>query len=274
MAGSDLDPAASPLALFGAELRRLREQKGVTQEQIAEFCHVSKSLVSQIENAKRNPSWELTEEVEKFLGLKGQELTRLLPLVLKSGPTWFREWPKIEANAHNLRTWQPLVVPGLLQTRDYARAILRGEPVVSDKTVDEAADARIARQAVFDRADPPMYAALIDESVLMRPIGGSSVMREQIEHLVKMLDHPSVMIQLVTMASVPSVGLLGGFVIAQQSQGPDTVYLDNAADGEVTDREDRVRRVSVRFDTIRSYARPVVETAAELRKKMEMYQGE
>ncbi|SET43894.1 helix-turn-helix domain-containing protein [Nonomuraea wenchangensis] len=274
MTGSVIDPAASPLALYGSELRRLREEKGITQEQLADFCHVSKSLVSQIENAKRNPSWKFTEDVEKRLGITDQSLARLLPLVLKSGPTWFREWPKIESNAHNLRTWQPLVVPGLLQTRAYARAVLRGEPSVGDATVDDATEARIARQTIFDRPEPPLYVAVIDESVLDRPIGGPSVMREQIERLIKVSDSPSITIQLVRMSSVPSVGLLGGFVIAHQSQGPDTVYLDNAADGEVTDREDRVRRVSLRFDVIRAYARPVDETMGALHRKLEEYQGE
>ncbi len=273
MAGSELDPSASPLAFFGSELRRLRVAKNVTQEELGKACRVTKQQISMIENAKRTPHIDFTQMAEEFLGLDG-ELMRPLGLVHRTGPIWFREWPKIEANAHNLRTWQPLVVPGLLQTRPYARAILRGEPVVSDDLVDETADSRIARQVIFDRTDPPMYVAVMDESVLTRPIGGNAVMREQIEHLIKMADHPSITIQLVRTASVPTVGLLGGFVIAQQTHGSDVVYLDSAADGEVNDREERVRRVSVRFDTIRSFARPVDETTPELRKKLEMYQDE
>ncbi|MGP3911740.1 helix-turn-helix domain-containing protein [Nonomuraea sp. 10N515B] len=271
MAVSELDPGASPLALFGAEMRRLREKKGITQEEIADYTHVSKSLVSQIENAKRTPQWDFTEQVEKLLDLKG-ELLRLLPLVIKTGPTWFRQWPKIEAVAHNLRTWQPLVIPGLLQTRSYARAILRGQPGISDERVDEATEARLARQVVFDRPEPPMYAAVIDEIVLARPIGGAEVMREQLDHLLKLLTHPCITLQVVPMAAVPTIGLLGGFVIAQLSHGPDTVYLDSAADGEVTDREDRVRTVNLRFDAIRAYARPVNETADVIREKMVMYE--
>lgn len=274
MAGKDLDPGASPLALFGAELRRLREEKGITQEEIADYTHVSKSLVSQIETAKRTPQWGFTEQVEKLLDLKGEPLLRLLPLVLKSGPTWFCQWPKIEAGADSLRTWQPLVVPGLLQTRDYARAILRGQPGITDERVNEATESRLARQAVFDRPEPPMYAAVVDEGVLQRPIGGAEVMREQLDHLHKVLAHPCITLQIIPLDAVPTIGLLGGFVIAQQPQGPDTVYLDSAADGEVTDREDRVRTVSLRFDAIRSYARPVNETVEAIRKKMEMFENE
>ncbi|MFD9941590.1 helix-turn-helix domain-containing protein [Nonomuraea sp. NPDC059023] len=274
MGAAELDPGASPLALFGAELRRLREEKGVTQEEVADYTHVSKSLVSQIENAKRTPQWDFTERVETLLDLKGEPLLRLLPLVIKTGPTWFRQWPKIEAAAHTLRTWQPLVIPGLLQTRNYARSILRGQPGITAERVDEGAEARVARQTVFERPEPPMYAAVIDEGVLSRPIGGAEVMCEQLGCLLKWLDHPCVTVQIVPMDAVPTIGLLGGFVIAEQPQGPDTVYLDSAADGEVTDREERVRTVSVRFDAIRSYARPVNETAGAIRKMMEMYQGE
>lgn len=272
MAASELDPGASPQALFGAELRRLRDERGITQEQIADATHVSKSLVSQIENAKRTPPRKFTEDVEKFLKLKG-ELLRLWPLVSKAtSPTWFRQWPKIEGEAHNLRTWQPLVVPGLLQTRKYARAILRGQPGITEEQVDEALEARLARQVVFDRTEPPMYAAVIDEGVLSRPIGGPEVMKEQLQHLVKLLNHPCVTLQVVPMAAVPTIGLLGGFVIAQLPQGADAVYLDSAADGEVTDREVTVRTVSVRYDSIRSFARPVNETEGALREKMVMYE--
>ncbi|MGA4990173.1 helix-turn-helix domain-containing protein [Nonomuraea bangladeshensis] len=269
---SELDPGASPLALFGAELRRLREEKGVTQEAIADYAHVSKSLVSQIENAKRTPQWDFTEQVEALLGLQG-DLLRLLPLVLKTGPNWFRQWPKIEANAHNLRTWQPLVVPGLLQTGNYARAILRGQPGITDQRVEEIVEGRLARQLVFERPEPPLYAAVIDESVLTRPIGGAEVMHGQLEHLLTLMTHPCITLQVVPMEAVPTIGFLGGFVIAQQPNGPDVVYLDTAADGEMTDRADRVRRVSLRFDAIRSYARPVNETAEAVREKMVMHEN-
>ncbi|GAA1707234.1 hypothetical protein GCM10009734_07500 [Nonomuraea bangladeshensis] len=245
----------------------------MTQETIADYAHVSKSLVSQIENAKRTPQWDFTEQVETLLDLRG-DLLRLLPLVLKTGPTWFRQWPKIEANAHSLRTWQPLVVPGLLQTSDYARAILRGQPGITDQQVEEAVEVRLSRQAVLDRPQPPMYAAIIDEAVLCRPIGGAKVMRKQLEHLLKLLAHPCITLQIVPMTSVPTIGLLGGFVLSQQVSGPDALYLDSADDGEVTDREDRIRRVSVRFDAIRSYARPVNETADAIREKMVMYENE
>lgn len=272
MASSELDPGASPLAFFGSELRRLRDEQGITQEQIAAAIHVSKSLVSQIENAKRTPSRKFTEDVEEILKLNG-ELLRLWPLVTKAAnPTWFRQWPKIEGDAHNLRTWQPLVVPGLLQTREYARVILQGQPGVTEDQVEEALEARIARQTIFDRADPPMYSAIIDEGVLNRPIGGHEVMREQIEYLIKVLSHPCITVQLVPMGSVPTIGLLGGFVIAQVPHGPDAVYLDSAADGEVTDREITVRTVSVRYDSIRSFARPVTETEAALREKLVAYE--
>ncbi|GAA3674630.1 helix-turn-helix transcriptional regulator [Nonomuraea antimicrobica] len=255
-------------------MRRLREEKGITQEEIADYAHVSKSLVSQIENAKRTPQWDFAEQVERLLDLKGEPLLRLMPLVVRSGPKWFRQWPKIEATAHSLRTWQPLVVPGLLQTRDYARAILRGQPGTTDERVEELTEARLARQTVFDRPEPPLYAAVIDEGILIRPIGGAQVMREQLDHLLEALAHPCVTVQIVPMDAVPTIGLLGGFVIAQQPQGPDTAYLDTAAGGEVTDREDRVRSVSIKFDAIRSYARPVNETAQVIRTKMEMYSSE
>ncbi|MBT2226650.1 DUF5753 domain-containing protein [Nonomuraea sp. NEAU-A123] len=218
------------------------------------------------------PSLEFTEGVERFLGLKG-ELIRLWPLVTKTAsPAWFREWPKIEGEACTLRTWQPLVIPGLLQTRGYARAVLQGQPGITEDQVNEALEARLARQVIFTRSAPPIYSAIIDEVVLSRPIGGPEVMKEQLEHLVKLLSHPCITLQVVPMAAVPTIGLLGGFVIASPLKGGDTIYLDSAADGEVTDREDKVRTVSVRYDAIRSWARPVNETEDAIREKMVTYE--
>lgn len=271
MAATELDPGASPLALYGAELRRLREERGKTQAQVAAAAHVSKSLVSQIEHANRTPTRVFTEAVEEFLGLNG-ELARLWPLVARTAsPTWFRSWPKIEGDAHTLETWQPLVVPGLLQTRAYARAILMGQPGITDEQVETALEARMTRQSIFNRPSPPMYTAVIDETVLDRPIGGPEVMSEQIDHLLKLLGHPTVTLQTVPADAVPTIGLLGGFVIARLPDGSSAVYLDSAADGEVTDRTTTVRTVNVRFNAIRSYARPVTETEPVLREKRDQY---
>jgi transcriptional regulator with XRE-family HTH domain len=271
MSTSELNPAESPLALFGVELRRYRLKAGLTQEQLADQIQFSESLVGAVERAKRVPSRSFTELCEKALSLNG-DLLRLWPLVTnEASPKWFRPWPKIEAEAHTLRTWQPLVVPGLLQTPAYARMVLSGVPGVSEAQIDESVEARLQRQTIFTRPNAPMYSALIDSGVLDRPLGGVEVMREQLEHLAAMMAHRRITLQIVQSSVVPTVGLLGGFVIAQLDNRPETVYLDTAADGEVTDRTDTVRTVTVRYDAIRAWADPIHVSEEVIRRKLVDY---
>jgi hypothetical protein len=143
------------------------------------------------------------------------ELFELLPnTTVMSTPKWFSHWPKVEEKAHTIRTWEPLVIPGLLQTARYARAILSAEPGATEEWIEDAVETRLRRQYVFERENPPMYWALIDECALLRPVGGKEVMREQLEHLLRMGERPTVSFQIVPLEVGATAGLLGGFAIA------------------------------------------------------------
>ncbi|WP_433224651.1 helix-turn-helix domain-containing protein [Microtetraspora malaysiensis] len=252
----ELDPSASPLAFFGAELRKYRKGAGWSQEQLAERIRFSPSLVGFIERAQRPPSRDFVERCDETLRLNG-ELLRLWPLISREAtPQWFREWLDIEQEAHTLRTWQPLLVPGLLQTEDYARAVLQGEPGVTPEQVEKAVEARLERQTIFSRSNPPMFWVTLDEGVFLRPIGGRDVMRRQLERLAQAAENPRIAIQVVPLALGATTGLLGGFVIAQLSGTPDTVYLESAGNGQVTDRTEDVKAIHVRYDAIRAEAHP------------------
>lgn len=241
---------------YGAVLKEARRTVGLSQMAMGALIPCSESLIGLIERGKRNPTRQFTLAAETALDLNG-ELLRLLPISRRSGPKWFREWPKVEENAHTIRTWQPLVVPGLLQTAAYARAILSAEPGVTEDWIEEAVATRLQRQAVFDRDKPPMYWALLDECVLIRPVGGAEVMREQLEHLLKMMATPFVSIQIVPLGVGATPGLLGGFSLAKGDGMPDHIYLDNAAQGSVSDREETVQAVNLRYDAIHKWAHPI-----------------
>ena len=121
---------------------------------------------------------------------------------------WFQEWADIEAEATVLRWYEPLVVPGLLQTEDYARAILSARPDGNLDDLDEQVAARLARQAVLDRPDAPQLWCVLDEGVLHRAIGGSKVMRSQLYRLAEVAEHPKTTIQVIRAAGAHA-GLLG-----------------------------------------------------------------
>jgi hypothetical protein len=165
---------------------------------------------------------------------------------------WFAKWADIEAEAVALRWYEPLIVPGLLQTEDYARAILSLRPGGNEEDLDAQVAARLARQAVLDRAQ---LWCVLDEGVLRREIGGAKVMQAQLDRLAGLAGHPRVTIQVVP-GSFGHAGLLGGFVIAELDGRPPMVYLETAAEGQVTDSPSVAAHVALRFDKIRSEALP------------------
>ncbi|MEV7968531.1 helix-turn-helix transcriptional regulator [Sphaerisporangium sp. NPDC088356] len=250
------DPTVKPLALFGAELRKHRKRTGLSQERLAQIIQFSPSLVGFIERGQRTPSRGFVQRCDGALETGG-ELVRLWTRVTgEATPGWFRGWLDIEKEAHTLHTWQPLYVPGLLQTEEYARLVLRGEPGITDEQVEKLVAGRLERQSILAQTAAPLFRAVLDEGILHRPIGGKDVMREQLARLVEAVKSPRIGIQIVPLAIGATTGLLGGFVIAQLPGGTDTVYIDSATHGHVTNQLEDVKAVHSRYDTIRAEALP------------------
>jgi hypothetical protein len=162
-------------------------------------------------------------------------------------PEWFREWPGIEAAALLMRGYTAMVVPGLLQTPEYARALLGDEAKVQ---------ARIERQAILTRADPPppKLRLIIDEGVLHREVGGREVMRAQLEHLVAIASSPHISVQVVPMGV--HAGLSGDFNIATLDNGESIGYVDTAARGLVMEKPADISALVDVFEALREDALP------------------
>ncbi|MEU7830537.1 MULTISPECIES: helix-turn-helix transcriptional regulator [unclassified Nonomuraea] len=256
MSVSELDPDAGPLAWFGYELRKFRIDKGLTIDQLANRVGFSPSLVGSVERAARNPSKDFTERCEEALGLSGELLARWPSISRERSPKWFRPWLEIEQSATALRTWEPLIVPGLLQTTDYARAIFTGKPGTTPEQVEEALAARMERQAILARSKPPMFWAVLDEGILYRPVGGETVTRLQLEHLIVLAESTRITIQVLPYSALSTTGLLGGFMLAKVNGMPEAAYLESAGQGQVRDAPDEVAALSVRYDAICAEALP------------------
>jgi Domain of unknown function (DUF5753) len=187
----------------------------------------------------------------------------------------FRPFHPYEAEARTLRTFEHVLIPGLLQTENYARAVLSTRPATTPDEVEERVAARLARQAVLDREDPPapMLWALLDENVLHREVGSAMVMREQLLHLVEMAKRPNVAMQIVPYAAGPHSGLLGAFVIAEPDDSGAIVYLETALDGQTAEDAASVAQMVLMFDALRLEALPgsasvrLIERVAEERWK-------
>ncbi|MEV6985774.1 helix-turn-helix transcriptional regulator [Sphaerisporangium sp. NPDC051017] len=252
-------PPSSPQARFGAEMRRLREAKQWSQAAVAARLGCTQTQVSRLEMAKRTPSKSDAEKLDLIFG--HDERNYFVTLYRRitarpGGPRWFMDWAdQIEPYALVLRSWDPLLIPGLLQTESYARHIFSQGPRVTSKDVDERVRARMQRQAILDRDEPPMLLCLIDQGVLRQPLGDVAMMREQLMHLVEMAQHPAICVQVVDSQCV--AGRLGAFMIAELPHGePDTIHADSSAEGQITDDPELVASVWNRYEAIRLWAYP------------------
>src|SRR6266851_6709696 len=176
----------SALALFAAELQAARARAGMSRDELAARINYSPSLVGMVESMRRVPRLDFAQRCDDALGTTGtfarlHEHLRIAPF-----PSWFRPFVQHEAEAPALRWFEQTLVPGLLQTPEYARAVLSTRVGASEDEIDQLVAARMERQAILDRDDPPLLWVVIDEGVLRRPVGSADVMQAQVEHLAAM----------------------------------------------------------------------------------------
>ncbi|MGC4815213.1 helix-turn-helix domain-containing protein [Micromonospora sp. DT228] len=247
--------SSSMLGHFAEELRLARAATGMSQTALAEGLSYSGALVAKVETSERRPSLDFARRCDVVFGADGR-FERIQQRISRDAVVpWFRDWAGIEQEATALRWFEPLCVPGLLQTEGYARALLTGGGLFAPDEIEQQVATRLDRQGLLTRDRPPLLTAVIDEHVLRRSVGGSAVMREQIQHLVKLGSAlPRVRIQVVPSTAGAYVGLGGPFVIATSRQGEDLVYLAGQRHGQVIDRVDYVRQVVEVWESIRGEA--------------------
>lgn len=250
--------ADSSRARFGAEMRRYRESAQLSQSAVAVRLGCTQTQVSRLEVAKRTPSRSDAEKLDQIFGLTDRQYFVGLyrRIVSRSGgPSWFMGWmDEVEPRATVLRSWDPLLIPGMLQTEAYARHVFLGGPQLTNEQVDERVRARMQRQQILDRVDPPLLLALIDSGVLRRQVGGPDVMREQLGHLLEAGCRPSVSIQVVDPRCL--AGMLGAFMIAELPDSPDVIHADSTTEGQISTDQTVVAAVWRRYEAIRLWTYP------------------
>ena len=256
----ELDPTAGPLDFLGAEVRRWRTAAGLSQEQLGQKVGYSGAQVGKVETGERAPSQDFAEGCDRALPQAAGLFLRLYQLARRwdgGYPSWFTEWVEAERRATSLRTWEPLLVPGLLQTPDYARALfLAWRGADSDDELDRLVGARIERQSMFQRPSPPSLWAVIDEGVLRRCIGGEKIMHDQLVHLLAVSERSKIMVQVVPADAGAHVGLLGAFATASFENAPGIVYMESPDQGQTTEKTSVVAKVSEIFEKLRAEALP------------------
>lgn len=242
---------------FAEELRLARAAAGMSQAELAEKINYSQPMVTKVETCDRRPSLDFARRCDAIFDTDGRFERIQKRISREIVVQYFREWAGVEQEAKALRAYQQVVVPGLLQTEAYARALLSSTGLLSAEEVEEQVTARLDRQEILHRAKPPQYTVVLDEFVLRRPIGGSVVMREQLLHLVKMGNTvPQVRIQVVPCTVGAYAGVDGPFVLATPPTGEPVVYFDGHRHGQMDDRPEYVNYMIDVWESIRSVALP------------------
>lgn len=169
-------------------------------------------------------------------------------------PLWFRPWQEIEREAVSLRSYQSMVLPGLLQTEAYARAVLAGGGLLGRGEVERHLATRLARQGILTQDDPPQFTAVIDEAVLRRPVGGRETMHEQLTTLVSACAAPHVRVHVVPSVVGAYAGLNGPFVIAESPDHRLAGYLDNQLQGHMVSEPDELAAILAAWENVRGEA--------------------
>jgi transcriptional regulator with XRE-family HTH domain len=244
--------------VLGAQLRRLRESREITTEQAADAIRGSHSKISRMEHGRVGFK---DRDVSDLLTLYGvtdtAERDSLLNLAREAGnpgwwhdfgdllPHWFEPYISLEAAASVIRNYEVQFVPGLLQSRSYAREVIQlGYPSIDRNELNRRVELRMGRKRLMERPTAPRLWAALDEAVLRRPMGDASVMREQIEHLLEMTDNPNVTLQIVPFNVGGHSAAGGPFSILRfaEPELSDVVYLEQLTSALYIDKTAEVDR--------------------------------
>jgi transcriptional regulator with XRE-family HTH domain len=254
------DPETNPAAFLGGELRRARVAAGFSsQDALAAKLGFDRTVVAKAETGERPPTDDVLAAWCQACRLDDELFGRLVRLARRADgpvPTWFEDWLQAEGEAQSLRIWSPTLIPGLLQTAEYARALfLAAQSDTSDDAMDALVAARLERQAILDRAEPPDLVVVLDEAVLHRLIGSPQVMHDALVRVAELSQRPYVVVQVVPASNGANAGLSGAFGIAAAEGIAETLQMDGVEDW-TTEKRSLVRKAAVAFDRVRGDALP------------------
>jgi len=242
--------------LVGARLRRLRTELGLTREEAAQAIRASEWKIHRLENGQVGfKDRDIIDLLARYQVTDPAEVADFLTLTREANtpgwwqhygdvlPSWFRTYVDLEQAATLIRTYEGQFVPGLLQTDDYMRAVVRGAHL--EETGDEVGRRvrlRMARQILLTREGPPRLWAVVDEAALRRPVGGKEVMRGQLERLIEATKLPNVTLQILPFASGAHPAMVGSFSVLRfpDEELPDIVYLEHLTSALYLNKPDEV----------------------------------
>ncbi|MGQ0841366.1 helix-turn-helix domain-containing protein [Actinokineospora sp.] len=251
---------------LASELRRFRESANLTIDEVGEKLECSASKISRIETGHVGVTPRDVRDMLELYGIDEDRRDALVQLAREARQKgWWHAYNEVftgsfvglEADASSLHTHQALLVPGLLQTEEYMRAVIRAiRPDMDDARIDKMVKGRLVRQRLLTDPRPPEYWAVIDEAVLHRATGGAEVMHAQLTRLAEAAALPHVTLQVVPFTAGAHAGMETPFLILgfPEQADPDVVYVENTTSGVYLEQESDVRRYTMIFDHLRAAA--------------------
>ena len=283
-------PSSSPTVLrmiLGRQLQALREKARMSYADAAEVIYSSEWTVRRMERAEGGLKPLTVKALLIAYGVTDvREIDTFLSLAREASkpgwwhrygdalPDWFKVAVGLEESASLIRAYEPQVVPGLLQTEAYARAITQASfPAETSEESERRVALRLARQDLLKRPAPPEYWVVLEETVLRRPIGGSDVMREQIGHLIEMAERPSVTVQVLPFSAGWHPAMYGMFNIYRFPEGamPEVVYSESLTGAYYLNKPDETAKYSDALDQMTAQAATPDQTVTILRQILKEY---
>jgi len=262
---------------LGTELRRLRDAAGMTIEQVAESLECSVSKISRIETGQVGATARDVRDMLEIYGVTGKQQEPLIKVAKEARERgWWHRYGNVAISAHlsfeaaasTFRIYEAALVPGLLQTAEYAAAVIRAlHPDMPSNQLKQALDLRLERQRVLQQPYAPTLWAILDESIVRRPVGGKQVMRDQLIHLASAAEDPNVTLQVLAFSAAEHAGMDGAFTILgfPDPADPDIVYRDHATSALLLEGAEELRRYALLFDHLRATALKPIDSIAFLK---------
>jgi transcriptional regulator with XRE-family HTH domain len=272
----------------GTELRRLREAAGVTTAQAAEVLSCSPAKISRIENGIVSVRVvDLRLLLDRY-GDQEQEhrayLERLARESNKHGwwqdygdtiPPYYADFIGLETDASYIKTWEATIVPGLLQTPEYARAIMLANPaMISPDKLENFISIRLERQARLEQGTDIRLDVVIWEAALITTVGSDEVQRGQLGRLLELMDRPNISVQVLPLEAGDKASMSGSFVMFSfgREQSVSTVFVENLTSSQYLERDQELRGYTLVFDALRSAALSPAASAMRIRQRLEQRQ--
>lgn len=278
-------PKTARARRLGIALRTYREAAGMTLEQAADEINSTRSTLSRYENAQTLIKPAMVRALLTLYNISGEELAATVQLAKDARKTgWWVSYSYIldqrtidfiavEAEATAIANFEPSVVPGMLQTADYIREVMRGGPhTLVDDDIERRVQARLDRQRRLTENEPPIFDAIIDEGALLRPVGGPSVMTGQLQHLLKMSELPNITIQVIPLTAGYHRGTRGSLHILEFADPEDPIIasVETVAGQLIIDRPNELRTCTKIMEHLRTVA---LDPAASRDRILDLMKG-